>query len=109
MELTLNSYQENVGAEILCPSCGGKYLRHERIELFEREEDRGQGLHVSVAEGKALIDTNLAGNPSERRHGLSIHFACELCPAKPVLTIAQHKGTTFLNMCGIPGPVTADF
>jgi hypothetical protein len=50
-----------------------------------------------VGAGKASIDTNLAGNPSIRRHGLSVHLQCENCSKVSVLTIAQHKGETFVD------------
>ena len=98
MELKLDNYQEGWGAELLCPNCGFNYLHHDRIEIFERVEDATHGVHVSVADGKAILDTSLAGNPSSRRHGVAIYFWCECCKATPVLTIAQHKGNTVVDI-----------
>ncbi|MBI4248079.1 MAG: hypothetical protein HY611_01140 [Elusimicrobia bacterium] len=92
-----DNYQENVGGELECPACKHNNLHHERVEVFERSEDQKQGVHCSVSKSGAIFDTNLAGNPSERRHGLIIYFICESCSAKPILTIAQHKGTTYVN------------
>lgn len=97
MQPKFDAYQERCGAELLCPSCGFNYLHHEQVEIFEREEDQEHCIHVSVAEGKATIDTSPAGNPSSRRHGLRIHFSCEGCSARPILTIAQHKGNTLVD------------
>lgn len=97
MQPNFNPPQGGYDAELLCPSCGGNYLHHVRVEIFERAEDDNHGIHVAVEDGKATIGTGLAGNPSARRHGLTIHFWCELCQAKPVLTLAQHKGNTHVD------------
>ena len=97
MQPSFNAYHEGYGAELVCPSCSGNYLHHDRVDIFERGEDQDKGIHVSVAEGKVTVDTGLADNPSARRGGLNIHFWCEGCSAKPVLTIAQHKGNSFVN------------
>lgn len=85
------------GFELLCPNCGFNYLHHEKVDVFERSEDAESGLHVSVSGVKAETNTALSGNPSARRDGLTVTFSCEGCDAKPVLTIAQHKGQTFVN------------
>ena len=97
MEPTFEQYIEGFGALLECPACGGNHLHHEMVDVFEREEDQEEGLHVVVANGKVVEDEDLTGNPSSRRHGLSIHFKCEHCPATPVLTIAQHKGNTWVD------------
>jgi hypothetical protein len=88
---------ENEG-ELLCPSCGLRYLHHEVIEIYERSEDEEEGLHVTVERGKTLkADTCLKGNPSNRRHGLTIEFSCEGCAHRPKLSISQHKGETYIR------------
>lgn len=92
-----DQYETGFGAELLCPSCGFNYLHHDRVEIFECGEDATHGVHVVVADGKATFDTSLEGNPSARRHGLKIHFWCEGCKAKPVLSIGQHKGNTYVD------------
>ncbi len=98
MELTFEQYVEGAGSLLECPSCGGNYLHHKKVEIFERKEDEVEGLHVSIESGKVLTDMDLNGNPSSRRHGLSIHFRCENCSATPILTIAQHKGNTWVDI-----------
>lgn len=97
MELEFEDYTEGSGALLVCPACGGNYLNHVKIEIFEREEDVNTGIHVSVTPDQIITDKDLTGNPSERRHGLSICFKCEHCSATPVLTIAQHKGNTWVD------------
>lgn len=97
MQPTFEQYIEGFGALLECPSCGGNHLRHEKIDVFEREEDRDDGIHILVTDGAATVDTSLKGNSSSRRHGLSVRFSCEHCPEKPVLTITQHKGNTWID------------
>ncbi len=85
-----------------CPSCGGQYLHHWRVSIYERAEDKPQTAVTTVDGGKttvAVLPSDRCGNPSSRRHGLTIEFYCEMCPAKPMLTIAQHKGCTELGWC----------
>jgi len=82
---------------LCCPQCGFHCLHHDKVEIFECEEDANSGVHVVVCDGRAVIDNSLAGNPSERRHGLRIHFWCEGCQVRSVLTIVQHKGSTFVK------------
>jgi len=98
MKLQFDNYEDGWGAELLCPSCGFNYLHHGRVEIFDRSEDASSDVHVVVDEGKAIVDTSLDGNPSSRRHGLAVHFWCEGCKATPVLTIAQHKGNTVVDI-----------
>lgn len=104
MQIKLDNYEDGWGAELLCPNCNSNYLHHDRVEIFDRSEDATSGLHVTIAEGKATIDSSLSGNPSTRRHGLTVHFWCEECKATPLLTIAQHKGNTIVDVAhsGVP-------
>ncbi len=97
MSLSFEERATELGRILLCPFCGGNYLHHDRIEVFEREEDAEAGLHLIVGNGKVSIDNELEGNPSRWRHGLNIHFWCEHCEAKPVLSLTQHKGNTWLD------------
>lgn len=97
MEPKFNPPQNNTPAVLICPNCGGDNLKHFRVEVFERKEDKENGVHVQIEEGKVLLDQILDGNPSSRRHGLSIRFVCEHCSAGSVLTIAQHKGATHVD------------
>ena len=98
MELQFEQYQEGAGSLLECPACGGNYLHHEVVEVFERTEDAEEGLHIKIEGGTAITDSNLSGNPSARRHGLTVEFYCEHCKARPVLSIAQHKGTTWIDI-----------
>ena len=88
---------EGFGAELACTPCSFKYLNPEKAEVFECGEEATYGVHVTVADAKATVDTSLEGNPSARRHGLKIFFWCEGCKAKPVLSISQHKGNTYVD------------
>lgn len=97
MQPRFNPPEGGYDAELLCPNCGDTHLHHEQVEVFERNEDETTGLHVVVEAGKVTIDRRLAGNPSGRRHGLRIYFWCEGCSARPALTLAQHKGNTFVD------------
>ena len=82
---------------LLCPHCDFTYLHQGRVDVFERQEDATDGLHVSTDGRQVQVDNDLADNPSRRRHGLRIYFSCEGCCAGPVLNIFQHKGQTFLR------------
>ena len=97
MKLQFESFQEGLGSELKCPSCGNNYLHHEKVEVFERSEDAEKGLHVKVENSVVTTDTSLSGNPSIRRDGLTIEFSCEGCKARPVLSISQHKGNTWVD------------
>jgi hypothetical protein len=99
-------YQSGSGAELLCPACEGTYLHHGTVEVFECGEDAEHGVHVTVSDGKATMDTSLKGNPSSRRHGLKINFWCEQCHATSVLLIKQHKGNTEVDFNILEQPKT---
>jgi hypothetical protein len=88
-------------ALLLCPRCGEDYLHQGRVEVFARSEDATTGLHTTTDAEDVRVDHDLRANPSARRQGLTIAFDCELCDGGDdapglVLTIAQHKGRTFL-------------
>jgi hypothetical protein len=86
-----------------CPWCWSDYLHHCRVEIFERRvEDAEHGLHVTVDGGAVAIDENQLGNPSERRAGLRIWLWCEGCGKHCMLTLAQHKGQTFVGLDSVP-------
>lgn len=98
MQLKFGDYEEGSGAELLCPRCDCNYLHHDQVDVYERSEDAATGMHVNVCDGRAVVNTDLHGNPSSRRHGLSIGLWCEGCHAKLLLTFAQHKGVTLVNI-----------
>lgn len=82
---------------LVCPECSSTYLHHQQIEIFQRQEDATAGLHVKIHKLTSMTDQNLVGNPSGRRSGLRIEFWCEECQVTSVLSIAQHKGQTFVT------------
>jgi hypothetical protein len=96
--------QQEYGDTLLrCPRCGDDYLHHTRVEVFDREEDAAVGLHTTAGAEDVRVDRDLSQNPSSRRDGIAIAFYCEMCDGNSdgpgpgvVLTIAQHKGRTFL-------------
>ncbi len=97
-------YEHN---ELACPGCSGNNLHHEHVDVYSRHEDDKEGVHASVGIGSAWPDCDgvgdvrvgrdLTGNPSSRRGGIRIRFRCENCQNTPVLMIAQHKGTTYME------------
>jgi hypothetical protein len=89
---------------LCCPSCGSDYLHHGDVTIFERVEDPpGARVTTVSASGCLTRMTDGKGNPSSRRDGLTIQFWCEGCSSRPVLRIAQHKGSTFLDWEVEPG------
>jgi len=83
-----------------CAGCDGDYLHQVKVDVFERREDADEGIHASITGSGMTVDSDLTDNPSGRRHGLTIRFACEFCSTESVVTIAQHKGQTFLKVTG---------
>ncbi|MNE47840.1 hypothetical protein D3C80_1422660 [compost metagenome] len=89
-------------SDLICPRCGGDYLAHGRVDVFNRGEDARTLTHIRVDGAQAsvrLVSSDEVPNPSRRRWGLSIRFDCEACssgdPGDVIeLTIAQHKGQT---------------
>lgn len=84
-----------------CPNCGSDNLHHDKITVFDREED-DEETKVTTVNCFGLTDVCFrpslgSKNPSSRRHGLTIEFWCECCYVRPVLTLAQHKGVTLIE------------
>ena len=84
-----------------CPRCGSDYLHHYAVTMYERGEDEGKVVRTHIENGATTTEivSSTAGNPSSRRHGMTVSFTCETCPDRddrPLieLTIAQHKGNT---------------
>ena len=90
--------------ELLCPKCGENYLHHETVTVYSRKEDDEKVIQTTINEGVLLsgvVPSSRAANPSSRRDGLTISFWCEICHAKPVLTLAQHKGNTIVEWANL--------
>jgi ribosomal protein S27AE len=83
--------------ELLCPECGGSYLRHHTVTCFDRGED-ADTVTVTTVDAFGLsrhtAGNNASGNPSARRDGATVQFTCENCGEPSTLYIAQHKGRT---------------
>jgi hypothetical protein len=90
--------------QLVCPTCGSTYLHQKTVGVYNCEEDKSEGTHVEVDWNRVTVDNSMSGNPSPRRHGLSILFYCEECdgenPASQILNIYQHKGQTFMEWEG---------
>jgi hypothetical protein len=76
--------------DLLCPECGGFYLHHSTVTVFTRSEEDAESVTMIVG---LPVFANL-DNPSKRRDGVAIRFACEGCEFEGELTIAQVKGYT---------------
>jgi len=74
MSIRLSSDYGGSGEALLCPTCGNACMHHHRVDVFARREDANDGLHVAVEGQHAVVDTLLVGNPSSRRHGVTISF-----------------------------------
>lgn len=83
---------------LACPSCNGFYTHQRKVEIFNRSEDAEAGTHVSVEGDEVIVNRDISGNPSGRRHGLIIYFECETCSSNVKMEIYQHKGNTFMAM-----------
>lgn len=95
------NYPYGPASELACPGCGGNHIHHGVVTVFSRYEDQERTVVTTVtpadreAPSVTSIETNVGdGNPSSRRHGLTIQFTCEECPGVFVLAIGQHKGHT---------------
>lgn len=86
---------DGYGSLLHCPACGHNYTHHGQVDVYDRAED-STGVHTRI-DGSVTTDTNMAGNPSSRRHGLTVAVTCEGCGAESLLGLEQHKGETFLR------------
>ena len=94
------NYPDFEDKALVCPECGGNYLHHESVSVYDRHEDSPTSRRTTV-NSDGSVDFDMAAsseeNPSGRRDGLVIGFWCEYCnDKKPRLAIVQHKGQTFL-------------
>lgn len=86
---------------IACPRCGGQYLHHVGVTVFDRAEDAEASVtHIPVRHERVAKVSAAAHNPSARRGGIVITMNCETCSDADgllELTIAQHKGSTLIG------------
>jgi hypothetical protein len=88
------------GHLLRCRWCGSDMLHHYRVTTFERAEDAETTAVTCISKWYTSVSSmpsHGSGNPSSRRHGLSIAFWCEDCDRNAELTISQHKGSTILD------------
>jgi hypothetical protein len=107
MIVKLDSDDWSGDSRLLCSSCGEQYLHHTRVEVCEMlHGEDGDVLRTAVDTGRTTVEKmgrNESGNPSARRDGLRVFFWCEICPALPVLCLAQHKGFSLVWWQFLPG------
>ena len=75
------------------------FLHHSKITVYDRTEDQKVTTVTVVHDGVSathLSPSDEVANPSPRRHGVAIAFACETCGEGIELTISQHKGNSNL-------------
>jgi hypothetical protein len=108
-------YDSSGNSNLICPWCEEEYLHQFRVTVFGRTEDedttrvfatKTDGRSPSTVAYSQEASTE-CGNPSDRRHGMTIEFWCEHCSIDdkgnivetqmPVLMLAQHKGVTFIG------------
>lgn len=88
---------------LLCPTCGESTLHQIELEAWFRHQDADYGVFAHVDEDGVNTSHIIVGNPSPRRSGMKIMFACERCHASSThrpateLYIYQHKGETFVE------------
>lgn len=96
-EIKTTALAEDV-SDLNCPRCGATQLHHADVTIYDRGEDVAHVTKTTLkSNGVLTVEPRApnAGNPSNRRDGLTIKFSCENCGDAPIeLTIAQHKGST---------------
>ncbi|HEV8032034.1 MAG TPA: hypothetical protein VGP42_13540 [Stellaceae bacterium] len=88
------------GEPLRCPSCGGEYLHHGCVSVFDTLEDNSERFRktrLTSVHGDdishRIVTTDQ--NPSARRDGVAIEFWCENCLHISEFTLAQHKGQSY--------------
>lgn len=89
------SFEDDQNQILLCPSCKGANLHHARVDVWDRPGEDQPSTKTSILAPKGFDPPTY--NPSSRRGGISIVFWCEGCSERPVLGVAQHKGSTLLR------------
>lgn len=88
-----------IGPALRCGRCGEGFLHHGRVTIFTRGEDDETTAVTTVDAG--LSASHLL---PQRRGGIAIAFECEMCDGDLELTLAQHKGSTYLAWRFDPEP-----
>mgnify|MGYP001219781477 CR=1 FL=1 len=99
-QIKISSEEHGLDQSVLCcPHCHHDYIHSEKVITYERNEDEDY-VNKTTVDCETTTEKILnegSGNPSKRRHGLTIQFWCEGCTAISKLHIVQHKGITYLN------------
>lgn len=87
---------------LLCPSCGEHNLHQEKVFIYTKftddyDEMSGYTIEANQETGTNTTIIGTKENPSSRRCGVRITFWCEHCDVKPELTIAQQKGSEYIE------------
>ena len=93
-------FSKDDSSRVVCPSCGDDQIHHEAVTVFDRKEDAPTT--ATVIERVNRVSTIIGAqaecaNPSPRRNGIAVRFWCETCDKVFEMTLAQHKGCTFLE------------
>jgi hypothetical protein len=100
---------EYIGPEypvLSCPKCGDGFLHHLCVTVYDRQEDDDtcKTIQCFVEDGflhpkqtTTITETSNKNNPSSRRGGVCITFACDYCPGVFDMTIEQHKCMTYIR------------
>ena len=83
---------------LMCANCRNDCIHQGQVDIYNRGDADPEGCHVRAAGKTVTVDRDLAGNPSLWQQGLAIRFVCEACHLHSTLTIAQHKGRTYVEM-----------
>jgi uncharacterized protein YbaR (Trm112 family) len=93
--------RDDIPNALCCPHCKGNYLHQRTVLVYDRQEDAERVRRTIVTSGAVSstdIDNNSSGNPSSRRHAVTIFFECEFCQRDDLkLHFIQHKGNTFVQ------------
>lgn len=89
LELVGDSY-------IACPRCGNWETHQGSPIVFDRKQDYEYVIVRDQNTTREVLNKE-SNNPSPRRHGLTIPFACENCGGGMSLHIFQHKGATMVR------------
>lgn len=98
-------FLEDFGSQtgLKCAHCDHCETHVQGIAWYRRTEDAKLCNTAVVDHFKCSeIETDGVCNPSDRRDGMHIVFNCESCFEYSSLTLAQHKGLTFISVCKCP-------
>ena len=81
---------DGYGGPLHCPGCGSDELRSDAVEVFTRDVDASEGLHVVVYRDSVTTDAQMTGTPSDCGRGVRLSLWCNECLTPLSLEIAPH-------------------